>query len=72
MVSCLCYCQKRKVFLRKNSEQLYKLKSSDEDIFSNPGVEDLDTMERGNCDDVRIRRSNASDIIKDSPAVLPL
>ena len=69
MACCLCYYQKRKVFLRKNSEQHYKLKYSDEDIFSNPGIEDLDVMETGNCDHVRIRRSSVSDI-EVSPAVL--
>ena len=69
MAWCLCYYQKRKVFLRKNSEQHYKLKYSDEDIFSNPGIEDLDVMETGNCDHVRIRRSSVSDI-EVSPAVL--
>ena len=69
MAWCLCYYQKRKVFLRKNSEQHYKLKYSDEDIFSNPGIDDLDVMETGNCDHVRIRRSSVSDI-EVSPAVL--
>ena len=69
MVCCLCYYQKRKVFLWKNSEQHYKLKYSDEDIFSNPGIEDLDVMETGNCDHVRKRRSSVSDI-EVSPAVL--
>ena len=69
MTCFLYYYQKWKVFLRKNSEQHYKLKYSDEDIFSNPGIEDLDIMERGNCDDVRIRRLSVSDI-EDSPAVL--
>ena len=69
MACCLCYYQKRKVFLQKNSEQHYQLKYSDEDIFSNPGIEDLDVMEIGNRDHVRIRRSSVSDI-EVSPAVL--
>ena len=62
-MACCLYCQKwKELFLQKNSEQCYKLKYSDEDIFSNPGTEDLDVMERGENDDVTVRRSAVSDI----------
>ena len=51
MVSCFCYCKKR-------LNQIGKFKLSDDNLFTNNGVEILDAMERGGYDDVRNRRAD--------------
>ena len=51
IVSCFCYCKKR-------SNQIGKFKLSDDNLFTNNGVEILDAMERGGYDNVRMRRAD--------------
>ena len=51
MVSCFCYC-------KKHSNQIGKFKLSDDNLFTNNGVEILDAMERGGYDNVRMRRAD--------------
>ena len=51
MVSCFCYC-------KKHLNQIGKFKLSDDNLFTNNGVEILDAMERGGYDNVRMRRAD--------------